>query len=166
MNPPDDAQTSADTLLGGRLRLFQPRRGYRVAIDPVLLAAAVAADAGERVLDAGAGTGAASLCLAARVPGCVVTGVERDPELLALATTNVRANGLEGRITVAAGDLTALPAGLRATTFDRVMTNLPTSRSAAPARRGPTRRARRTARLCRSASGSRPAWRACGHVAG
>src|SRR5687767_3440886 len=110
MISPDYADVSTDTLLGGRLRLFQPRRGYRVAIDPVLLAAAVAAEAGERVLDAGAGTGAASLCLAARVPGCAVTGVDRDLELLALATANARANGLESRIAFTVGDLAALPA--------------------------------------------------------
>src|SRR5687767_14919301 len=98
MKPSIDVGVSADGLLGGRLRLYQPRRGYRVAIDPVLLAAAVAAEPGERVLDAGAGTGAASLCLAARVPGCVVTGVERDPELLALAMANVGANGMRERV--------------------------------------------------------------------
>jgi tRNA1(Val) A37 N6-methylase TrmN6 len=65
-----------DHLLGGRLRFSQPARGYRIAIDPVLLAAAMPARAGERVLDAGAGTGAASLCLAARVPECRIVGLE------------------------------------------------------------------------------------------
>ena len=38
---------SEDALLGGRVRLRQPVAGYRVAIDPVLLAAAVPAAAGE-----------------------------------------------------------------------------------------------------------------------
>ena len=60
----------------------------------MLLAAAVAAEAGETVLDVGAGTGAAALCLAARVPGCAVAGLERDPELLAIADgATSRANG-------------------------------------------------------------------------
>ena len=56
-----------DKLLDGRVTLLQPRKGYRVAIDPVLLAAAVPARLGDHVLDLGSGTGAASLCLAARL---------------------------------------------------------------------------------------------------
>jgi len=73
------ADLTEDALLGQRVRLRQPRRGYRAAIDPVLLAAAVPARAGDRVLELGAGVGAAALCLAARVAGCFVTLLERDP---------------------------------------------------------------------------------------
>src|SRR5690348_10207584 len=76
---------SDDALLGGRVKLLQPVEGYRVAIDPVLLAAAVPAGAGDSVLDLGCGVGAAALCLAARVPGCRVTGVEVQRELVWLA---------------------------------------------------------------------------------
>jgi len=59
---------SEDGVLGGRLRLRQPTSGYRVAIDPVFLAAAVPAGPRDTVLDIGCGVGAAALCLAARVP--------------------------------------------------------------------------------------------------
>jgi tRNA1(Val) A37 N6-methylase TrmN6 len=62
-------ETREDRLLGGRVRLLQPLKGYRAATDPVLLAAAVAARPGQRVLDLGCGAGAAVFCLAARVPG-------------------------------------------------------------------------------------------------
>ena len=82
-----------DHLLGGRVRFSQPAHGYRVAIDPVLLAAAVPARAGERVLDAGAGTGAASLCLAARVPECRIVGLELQRPLQRIASHNVTQNG-------------------------------------------------------------------------
>jgi tRNA1(Val) A37 N6-methylase TrmN6 len=68
---------SEDMLLGGRVRLRQPVAGYRVAIDPVFLAAAVPAVPGDRALDVGCGTGAAAICLAVRVPDCRVTGIER-----------------------------------------------------------------------------------------
>ena len=122
--PAADASFSEDTLLGGRLRLRQPRRGYRVAIDPVLLAAAVPAGAGDRVLEAGAGTGAAALCLAWRVPGARVVGVEREPELLALARANVAANALEDRVELVEGDLLA-PSARGEGGFDQVMTNPP-----------------------------------------
>jgi len=57
--------STEDALLGGRVRLLQAKVGYRAAIDPVLLAAAIPARAGQRVLDLGCGAGAASLCLAA-----------------------------------------------------------------------------------------------------
>lgn len=80
-------------LLGGRVRYCQPARGFRSGIEPVLLAATVPARPGETVLEAGSGAGAGLLCLAARVPGIVGVGVERDPALADLAAHNARANG-------------------------------------------------------------------------
>jgi tRNA1(Val) A37 N6-methylase TrmN6 len=118
-------ELTLDHLLGGRVRLCQPARGYRVAIDPVLLAAAVPARAGETVLDAGAGTGAASLCLAMRVPGCRVTGLEIQPALQRLASDNATQNGLEARIQMVQGDLGRPPPGLAGERFDHVLTNPP-----------------------------------------
>jgi tRNA1Val (adenine37-N6)-methyltransferase len=80
-------------LLGGRVRHAQPRDGFRSGIEPVLLAAAVPARVGERVLEVGSGAGAALLCLAARVPGIGGLGVEHDPVLVAVAARNAAANG-------------------------------------------------------------------------
>lgn len=101
------AGTSEDRLLGGRVRLCQPRGGFRAAIDPVLLAAAVPARPGEHVLEAGTGTGAAALCLLARVTEVRVTAIERDPALADLAAANAALNGAADRLTVIAGDVTA-----------------------------------------------------------
>jgi tRNA1(Val) A37 N6-methylase TrmN6 len=114
-----------DRLLGGRVSLSQPARGYRVAIDPVLLAAAVPAVAGERVLDAGAGTGAAALCLAVRVPGCKVVGIELQRALQQIAALNVGQNGLGERIEMLVGDLVQPPPRFAWGSFDHVMTNPP-----------------------------------------
>jgi tRNA1(Val) A37 N6-methylase TrmN6 len=142
MTGPSEPELSEDGLLGGRLRFFQPVRGYRVAIDPVLLAAAVRAEDGDEVLDAGAGTGAAALCLAARVPRCRVIGLEREAALLGIAARNVAANAMEDRVRLVAGDLLAPPPALKVLTFDQVMTNPPfhpAERSSAP--RDATRRA-------------------------
>lgn len=113
----DDALTR-DALLGGRVRLWQPRRGFRAATDAVLLAAAVDARPGDRVLDAGCGAGAATLCLLARLPGVEAQGLEAQADYAALA----RRNGLP---TVWEGDLFDPPADLARIGFDWVMTNPP-----------------------------------------
>ncbi|HLI21027.1 MAG TPA: methyltransferase [Stellaceae bacterium] len=122
---PGIGATSDDTLLGGRVRLRQPTQGYRVAIDPVLLAAAVPANAADVVLDLGCGVGAASLCLAARVPGCRIVGLERDPALERLAQENVAQNHLGERLAIVAGDLLAPPASLAPGSYTQVMANPP-----------------------------------------
>src|SRR5438105_8987545 len=82
-----------DAFLGGRLRLRQPRAGHRAGHDAVLLAAATAARAGDRVVDFGAGVGAAGLALASRVAGIDLKLVEIDPGLARLARDNAAANG-------------------------------------------------------------------------
>ncbi len=114
-----------DRLLGGRVRLIQAARGYRVAIDPVILAAAVPASAGETALDLGCGTGAAALCLLARVPGVAATGLECDPATAALARDNAAANGVADSFQVLEGELLAPPETLRRARFDHVLLNPP-----------------------------------------
>jgi tRNA1(Val) A37 N6-methylase TrmN6 len=118
-------QLTDDSLLGGAVRFSQPAQGYRVAIDPVLLAAAVPASAGDRVLDAGAGTGAASLCLAARVPECRIVGVEIERALARIASHNIEQNGRAGQVEVITGNLDQPPPRLSGASFDHVMTNPP-----------------------------------------
>ena len=112
-----------DALLGGRVRLLQPARGYRVAVDAVLLAAAIEARPGDRVLDLGAGVGSVGLCLAARVPDCRVIGIELQAEMAALAQRNIRLNGLADRVEVLQHDV-ARPLPPLAP-FDHVATNPP-----------------------------------------
>ncbi|MBC7139263.1 MAG: methyltransferase [Defluviimonas sp.] len=112
-----------DGFLGGRLRVLQPRAGYRAATDAVFLAAAVAALPGQSVLELGCGAGVASLCLGARVPGLVQAGLELQPAYADLARQNAARNGLP--LEVVEGDLAAMPAALRARSFDHVMANPP-----------------------------------------
>ncbi len=115
-------ETTEDRLLGGKVRLRQSRDGYRAAIDPVLLAAALSPRSGERVLDLGTGTGAAALCLMARVEALSVIGLEIDAATAALARENAALNGRAG-FQVRDGDVASLPADLRG--FDQVMCNPP-----------------------------------------
>ena len=119
---PDDSLTR-DGFLGGRLAILQPREGYRAATDPVLLAAAVPARAGQSVLELGCGAGVAALCLLWRVPGAAATGVERQAAYAALARRNADLNGLP--LAVEEADLTRLPPALRARDFDHVLANPP-----------------------------------------
>ncbi len=95
-------------LLGGRVRYAQPQVGFRSGIEPVLLAAAVPAVPGARVLEAGSGAGAALLCLAARVAGISGLGVERDPALVVIAAQNAANNAWPGLAFLAA-DITEAP---------------------------------------------------------
>ena len=60
-------ELSDDTLLNGKVRLFQPLNGFRATSDSVFLASAIKVSSGDRILDIGCGTGAASLCLVTRV---------------------------------------------------------------------------------------------------
>jgi tRNA1(Val) A37 N6-methylase TrmN6 len=113
-----------DALLGGRVRLLQPRKGYRVAVDAVLLAAAVDAAANARILDLGAGVGAVGLCIASRVADCDITGIELQPELAALAERNAALNSVSERVRTIVHDL-AQPLPLELGTFDHVATNPP-----------------------------------------
>jgi tRNA1(Val) A37 N6-methylase TrmN6 len=115
----------ADSLLGGQVGLYQPQGGYRVAVDPVLLAASVPAASTGRLLDTGTGAGAAALCFAHRVPGSRVTGLELQPEMAALARRNVELNDMKGRVTIMEGDLLRPPRELEGGRFDHVIANPP-----------------------------------------
>ncbi len=124
------AQFSEDAVLGGRLVLRQPRKGHRVGHDAILLAAACSAQPADRVVELGAGVGAAGLAVARRVDGASVTLLEIDPVLTELASANAERNGLADRVRSLCLDVTARPvafaaAGLVAGAADHVLMNPP-----------------------------------------
>jgi tRNA1(Val) A37 N6-methylase TrmN6 len=122
------AIVSEDDFLGGKLRLKQPQRGHRAGHDAVLLAAATPARAGERIVDLGAGVGAAGLAVAARVSGIDLVLVERDEILVEIARANLTANRLNGRaiaLDVTASAAAFAAAGLLPGCADRVLMNPP-----------------------------------------
>ena len=114
-----------DGLLGGRIALRQSAQGYRAGMDAALLAAACDAKPGETVIEAGCGPGAALLAAAARRPQARFTGVERDPQALALALENMALNGLDERVTARLGDVTQPFKALGLERFDAAMANPP-----------------------------------------
>src|SRR5580700_10985485 len=89
-----------DAFLGGQLRLRQPRSGHRAGHDAMLLAAATPARSGDRVVEFGAGVGAAGLALAKRVGGIDLVLVEIDETLAALARGNAASNAIPADVVV------------------------------------------------------------------
>lgn len=112
MNAPESVPPglSEDRYFGGRLTLRQPLDGLRAGDDALLLAAAVPAKTGERVFEAGIGTGAAALALLSRVTATNVVGVEIDAGHASLARDNARLNRLDSRLQVIEADLAAATA--------------------------------------------------------
>ncbi len=122
-----------DAFLGGQLHLRQPRSGHRAGHDAMLLAAASRAYQGERVVEFGAGVGAAGLAVAKRVGGIDLTLVEIDSNLAVLARHNAVANGIAARVvvldvTAPAQDFSA--AGLAPDNADLVLMNPPFNNAA------------------------------------
>jgi tRNA1(Val) A37 N6-methylase TrmN6 len=101
-----------DLLLGGRLRLLQPRKGHRAGSDAVLLAAAVP-ELGEGPLaDFGAGVGTIGLAVALRQPRLATVLVEGDAELAALGARNAALNGMADRVRVVVAQIGGTAAAL------------------------------------------------------
>jgi tRNA1(Val) A37 N6-methylase TrmN6 len=131
-----------DLILGGRVRLRQPKAGYRAGLDAALLAAACDSPPGTRVLEAGCGVGGALLAAAARRPETAFVGLERDEAALALARENIALNGFQDRVAAIGGDVGARFSALGLKPFDAAMANPPffddeeSLRGPHPARRG------------------------------
>lgn len=123
-----DTQTTEDLFLGGKLSLRQPKRGHRAGHDAILLAAATPAKSGDRVVDFGAGVGAAGLAVARRVPEIDCVLVEIDEALAEMARMNARLNSLRAEVCVL--DVTGSAkefagAGLLPDSADAVLMNPP-----------------------------------------
>ncbi|HEX6956783.1 MAG TPA: methyltransferase [Ferrovibrio sp.] len=122
-------ELTCDALLGGLVRIEQPRKGQRASADAVMLAAAVpagnATGAGLRALDLGCGTGVGMLCLAARLPEIAVDGIEIQPDLVALAERNIAANDMERRLRIVHGDICERGGPLAPGRYDQVFANPP-----------------------------------------
>lgn len=119
-----------DAFLGGKIQCLQPEKGYRSGLDAVFLAATVPAQSGEITLEAGSGTGIASLCLAAGVENLKIVGLDINQQSIDLARQNARRNGFENNSTFIAGDLSKSfrdleKYGIRQNLYDHVFANPP-----------------------------------------
>ena len=89
-----------DNFLGGKLRIYQFKEGYRAGHDSVLLASSIKAREGDLCLELGFGTGVVSLCLAKRVPNIKIIGFENDSEMLKISKKNIKLNNFNKSIKV------------------------------------------------------------------
>ena len=122
------AEFTEDAFLGGQLRLRQPKSGHRAGHDAMLLAAATPAQSGDRVVDFGAGVGAAGLAVARRVAGTRLVLVEIDAALADLARGNASANAVSAEtivLDVSAGAEAFAAVGLAPDSADVVLMNPP-----------------------------------------
>lgn len=119
----EESELSRDAFLGGKIDLLQPKLGYRAGVDPVFLAASIAAKSGQSVLELGCGAAPALCCLGARVGDLDLTGVELQPAYAELAQRNLAENGLGGQIFSA--DLSLLPIEIKSRRYMHVIANPP-----------------------------------------
>ena len=117
-------ETTVDKLLNSRFEVEQPAKGYRIAVDTLLLASSIPAKPDQKVLELGCGVGGVMLALATRVPAIEIIGLELQPEMAALCTTNIARNDFSERLSVEIGDVARLPDGFLGK-FDYVMMNPP-----------------------------------------
>ena len=127
--PHSPDEETLDELIGYRLRIVQPRHGYRFSVDPLLLADFVKPKAGGSVADLGAGCGIVSLLLARRDPSLRVTGVEFQGIMAGIAGRNVLLNGLQDRVQIVSEDICSLKSCFPVSSFDLVVSNPPYRRS-------------------------------------
>jgi tRNA1Val (adenine37-N6)-methyltransferase len=118
-------EETIDELSAHGLQISQPRHGYRFSVDPLLLCDFAGVRAGERVIDLGTGCGIMPLFLARSRADVHIVGVECQETMAELARRNVKANGLDGRITVLEEDIVALKRHFPVSSFDLVISNPP-----------------------------------------
>jgi len=112
-----------DSFLGGRIKIWQPKKGYRAGIDPILLAASVNASEGQKVLDLGCGVGTASFALGYRVKNIELYGIEIQKAVADLANLNSEENGIE--LKLECSNITKLSSNITSKSFDHVIANPP-----------------------------------------
>lgn len=115
---------TVDDFYSGRLKVYQPKQGFRAGTDSLLLAAALDRLTTGEALELGCGAGGALLPAAHRLNQARFTGLELDPEMLALAERGVEANGFSARITLVHRSAGELPEAWQ-NRFDLVFSNPP-----------------------------------------
>ncbi len=119
-------ELSEDEFLGGRVKLYQPKKGYRISSDTVFLAASLPELKGQKIIDIGAGTGGILTFYKSR-NACenICHALEIREDMIALARKNAEGNALRDKIKYFRGDLKDLPQEIQPNTYDHLVTNPP-----------------------------------------
>jgi tRNA1Val (adenine37-N6)-methyltransferase len=117
--------TTTDSLFQGRLKVTQKKKGYRFSIDAAILAHHVRLRPTDIAVDLGTGCGIIPLILSLQTPSAQIYGIEIQPDLAELASTNVRENHMESRVTIIRADMKDFRAHLTPGTADVVFSNPP-----------------------------------------
>ncbi len=107
------------------MTVYQSIHGYRFSLDAVLLAGLTHVRARDRVADLGTGCGVVLLVMAYRGQGSCLTGIELQPELVALARENVQVNGFLEKIRIVEADFRDLTGHMPPESVDLVVSNPP-----------------------------------------
>lgn len=124
-NSPGQDNLTSDSILGGKIRIFQEKSGYRFSLDAVLLPHFVQSGKDSVIVDLGTGAGVIPLILASLYSEIKVYGVEIQDSLAGLAERNIRENGLQERISVIRHDLKKTPIPGLPKNIDYVVSNPP-----------------------------------------
>jgi len=130
------SEVTCDAFLSGRVRVFQPKQGFRAGTDSVLLAAALDESSPGHALDLGCGAGGAMLPALARASKMQITGLERDPEMADLARRGIVENNFSARAQIVTGNSAEIDQAWQ-NRFDLVFSNPPFFKSGASPDPGP-----------------------------
>ena len=89
---------SLDKFFDGKIKIYQPTKGYKAGLDAVLLAASVKTSKGKIIYDIGSGVGVISYCLAYRCNSVSITGIEKHREYYSLAVKSKKINKLKSKV--------------------------------------------------------------------
>ena len=118
-------QLTTDTFFNGRIRVKQPRTGYRFSVDAVILADYVNSQAEGTVIDLGTGCGIIPLILAYRNPKLEIIGIEVQSDLADIAIANITDNHMQDRIKIHCSDMKTFDHHMISTPVDLVISNPP-----------------------------------------
>ena len=105
MDGHEDRDLTRDTFFHGKLKVLQPREGYRFSLDAPMLAGFLPSMPGTAALEVGTGCGIISLMGLALERFRSVRTVELQPRLSGLAERNAALNGFQDRMRVIRGDI-------------------------------------------------------------
>ena len=102
MNKEDE---TVDEILGGRLRIFQKKKGYRFSLDAFLLAHFIRLKKDDLIIDLGTGSGVIAIIMGKRKECGKVVGIDVQEELVDMAKRSVEVNTLCNKVEIRQGDL-------------------------------------------------------------